>query len=187
MQVVLRDYAPGAAMATELVNSGAEVWLRDGDQLGDVPALNDFLSRHGLEPGEIARRDLDGVHALRPRLRRLVENPVTAELIEGAERLMAEAGGRLALVELPDRRWDWGVRTPPGASLADEVAVLAGIGVLGVVRALGHERFRPCAAATCRGVFIDSSRTGSRRYCTPGLCGNRTHVANHRTRRTTAE
>jgi predicted RNA-binding Zn ribbon-like protein len=32
-------------------------------------------------------------------------------------------------------------------------------------------------------VFIDTTRPGRRRYCMPGLCGNRINVANHRARR----
>ncbi|WP_244223342.1 CGNR zinc finger domain-containing protein [Amycolatopsis circi] len=38
-----------------------------------------------------------------------------------------------------------------------------------------------CAAPDCDGVFVDTSRAGSR-YCMPDLCGNRVSVANHRAR-----
>lgn len=32
-------------------------------------------------------------------------------------------------------------------------------------------------------MFVDTSRAGPRRYCTPDPCGNRLNVANHRARR----
>ncbi|MGW3471407.1 CGNR zinc finger domain-containing protein [Saccharopolyspora sp. NPDC000995] len=36
-----------------------------------------------------------------------------------------------------------------------------------------------------RGTFIDTTRPGRRRYCMPGLCGNRINFANHRACRAT--
>ncbi|MFI0465948.1 CGNR zinc finger domain-containing protein [Saccharopolyspora sp. 5N102] len=62
-----------------------------------------------------------------------------------------------------------------------------GTGLLGALRALGHDRFRDCASPGCNGVFVDTSRAGRRRYCMPELCGNRLNVANHRARRQAAK
>ena len=69
-----------------------------------------------------------------------------------------------------------------GRLLADELAAVVGTGLLGVVRTLSRERFRHCTADDCDGMFVDVSKAGRRRYCTPGVCGNRRNVANHRAR-----
>ncbi|MDJ1131700.1 CGNR zinc finger domain-containing protein [Streptomyces iconiensis] len=66
---------------------------------------------------------------------------------------------------------------------AGQFAALTATGLLGTLRTLGPTRFRPCASPDCEGAFIDTSRAGRRRYCTPDLCGNRLNVANHRARR----
>jgi predicted RNA-binding Zn ribbon-like protein len=64
-------------------------------------------------------------------------------------------------------------------------------GVLGdvlasVVRAV-HEgtwtRLKICSADTCRYVFYDRSRNGSRRWCSMDVCGNRSKTRSYRSRR----
>jgi len=46
----------------------------------------------------------------------------------------------------------------------------------------GEKRVRRCAAADCRLVFHDESRTGNRRWCAMERCGNRAKVRAHRER-----
>lgn len=198
MQVALDDYAWAAGIATELVNTSAEVWRGD-DHLPDVAALVAFADQHGHRPGSedepgdgplaaLARRgtaaDLADVHALRTTVRGLVDHPDRDRLIAGATALTS-AGEGATLVPDPahEGRTRWAVRLREGAAVADALALVCGVGILGAVHVLGEQRFRPCGAPTCRGVFIDTTRPGRRRYCMPGLCGNRVNVANHRARR----
>ncbi|MDA2807560.1 CGNR zinc finger domain-containing protein [Nocardiopsis suaedae] len=196
MQAALDDYAWAAGVATELVNTTGEVW-RGADRLPDAAALVDFADRHGgraAHPGTgaslsaLARRagaaDLDAVRALRGPVRALIDRPDRDRLISGATGLTAPGGGP-TLVADPAHpgRTDWAVRLREGAGIAEALSLVCGIGILGTVRALGEERFRPCGAPTCRGAFIDTTRPGRRRYCMPGLCGNRVNVANHRARK----
>lgn len=49
-------------------------------------------------------------------------------------------------------------------------------------REAGDRRIRECAADDCALVFVDESRTGSRRWCSMQRCGNRAKVRAHRTR-----
>jgi predicted RNA-binding Zn ribbon-like protein len=182
MQVALDDYVWAAGVATELVNTTADVWRGD-DHLPDLAALAAFTDLHC--PGELARpADLKAVHALRRTVRDLIDHPGRDHLVAGATALTASAGGA-TLVPDPARegRTRWAVSLHPRASVADALALICGVGILGVVHTLGEERFRPCGAPTCQGAFIDTTRPGRRRYCMPGLCGNRTNVANHRARR----
>lgn len=199
MQVTLDDYVWAAGVATDLVNTTAEVWRGD-DHLPDLAALVEFTDLRGDQsandtvPGalaELARRartaDLHAVHALRKTVRDLIDHPDRAHLITGATTLTSPAQGATLI---PDpahgNRTRWAVPLRDGATIADALSLICGIGILGAVHTLGEQRFRPCTAPTCRGAFIDTTRPGSRRYCMPGLCGNRVNVANHRARRTPA-
>lgn len=187
MQVSLDDYSWAAGVATELVNTAPGVW-NGVDKLPDLTALETFLVDHRLptaprgEPGSApAARDLEQVHELRTQLRAIIETTDPALLIERASALSTAAGG-LGLLLADDERRRWQIATRPGTSLAEQLALVAAVGILGVVRVLGVDRFRQCAAPTCSGVFIDTTRPGRRRYCMPGICGNRVNVANHRAR-----
>ncbi|PXY22799.1 CGNR zinc finger domain-containing protein [Prauserella muralis] len=190
MQVALDDYAWAAGVATELVNTTAEVWRGD-DRLPDVAALVAFADLHGDRSGslpDLARRagsaDLAAVHELRATVRGLIDHPDRDALVAGATTLTSPAQGATLVPDPAHRnRARWAVPLREGATVADALSVVCGIGILGVVHTLGEQRFRPCGAPTCRGAFIDTTRPGSRRYCMPGLCGNRVNVANHRARR----
>ena len=189
MQVALEDYAWAAGVATELVNTTAAVWRGD-DRLPDLAALVAFTDRHGDPYGalsDLARRgrpaDLDAVHALRTTVRDLIDHPARDRLVAGATALTTPARGTtLSPDPAHEGRTTWAARLPGEAPIADALSLICGVGILGVVHTLGDERFRACAAPTCRGAFIDTTRPGRRRYCMPGLCGNRVNVANHRAR-----
>jgi predicted RNA-binding Zn ribbon-like protein len=44
-------------------------------------------------------------------------------------------------------------------------------------------RVRECAGSTCRWLFIDDSKSGTRRWCDMSVCGNRAKARRHRARR----
>ncbi|MFE6612247.1 CGNR zinc finger domain-containing protein [Amycolatopsis sp. NPDC057786] len=177
MQVALDDYVRAAGVATELVNTAPEVWHGE-DKLPDLTSLAAFTELHAL-PEPSRPGDLRAVHRLRVTVRELIDHPDQARLITGATALTSSIGDVTLLPE--GARWAVSVR--PGAKVADSLALVCGVGILGVVQTLGVERFRACGAPTCRGAFIDTTRPGRRRYCMPGLCGNRVNVANHRARK----
>ncbi|WP_406631289.1 CGNR zinc finger domain-containing protein [Amycolatopsis sp. WGS_07] len=181
MKIPFKGYMAGAGAATDLVNTSPRV-RSAGDALPDSAALERFLAEHGLLPdAPRSADDLARVHALRDEVRTVLEADED-EAARLAGDLVARAGRGPRLHRDGDGRWQWHIETAAGASLADELAVVIGAGLLGVLQALGHDRFRPCAAPDCDGVFVDTSRAGRRRYCMPDLCGNRVSVANHRAR-----
>lgn len=45
------------------------------------------------------------------------------------------------------------------------------------------ERVRACASETCRWLFLDRSRNGSRRWCDMTICGNRAKARRHQDKR----
>jgi len=182
VQVQLDDYGVGAALATDLVNTAPEV-MASGDLLPDAPALARFLADRGLFPaaGEPTAGDLTAVHDLRRTLRALLEVPDP----DAIAALTAPAGMGPELHRDRSGRWQWRVHSRPGAPLADELALVSGTALLSVLRVLGADRFRHCAAPICAGMFVDTSRAGRRRYCVPEVCGNRVNVAAYRARRRT--
>ncbi|RZQ63883.1 CGNR zinc finger domain-containing protein [Amycolatopsis suaedae] len=191
MQVDLEDYVLGAAVATDLVNTAPEVMARHGEALAGPDELATFLANHGLRPDAVAGRRLPTraqvaqVHDLRTAVRAVMATAADGDdaVATAAAVLAARGHGRLELARDDSGQLRWVVRSGPDVGLDGELALLIGIGLLAVVRALGHERFRDCASVTCAGTFVDSSRAGRRRYCMPELCGNRVNVAKHRARR----
>ncbi|WP_409494416.1 CGNR zinc finger domain-containing protein [Amycolatopsis sp. cmx-11-12] len=175
MQVVLDDYVWAAGVATELVNTAPEVWHGE-DHLPDLASLAAFADLHSL-PEPARPGDLRAVHRLRATVRNLIDHPDQKHVIPDASALTSQA----AQVTLTDSA-RWAVSLRPRATVTDALSLICGVGILGVVQTLGTERFRACAAPTCQGAFIDTTRPGRRRYCMPGLCGNRVNVANHRAR-----
>lgn len=187
MRLSLSDYALGAAAATDLVNTSPTVRGDAGDALADEHALVAFLTDHHLQLDATKAHsttvdDLSQVHLLRREVRGIIETATEVQAVAGATVLVKRAGAAPTLYRDAAGRWEWCLSSAPDATLADELATFVGAGLLAVIRALGHERFRPCAAPDCRGVFIDTSRAGRRRYCMPDRCGNRLNVANYRAR-----
>lgn len=178
MLIPLTDYAAPMELANDLV--GTSPTVHGTEDLPDRDALEALLQGFGLRSA--ADGDVSEVHLLRREVRGIIETETAEQAVAGASVLLGRAG----LAPVPrrddDGGWRWHVPTAPDAPLAAELAAVAAVGLAGTVRALGHDRFRACAAPGCRGVFADVSRSGRRRYCTPGLCGNRLNVASHRAR-----
>jgi predicted RNA-binding Zn ribbon-like protein len=152
-----------------------------GDLLGDVAALDRFVEEWGWTGSR--RRDADElaqVRALRPRLRRLWsvdEDGLVAEL-----NAILRDGHALPQLVRHDR-WPYHLHsTPPGAPLADRMAVDAAMAFAELVRLGEVSRLRVCGAADCGDVLVDLSRNRSRRYCSL-TCSNRVNVAAFRARR----
>ncbi|GAA4033956.1 CGNR zinc finger domain-containing protein [Allokutzneria multivorans] len=186
MEIPVDDYALGAAVATDLVTTSPTVRESTGEALPTPISLAVFLAGHGLQleaPLPPTKDDVFQVQLLRREVRGIVETETADQAVSGCRVLLRRAGLAPVLHRASDGKWQWHVPTAPGASLADELAAFISTALLGVVRALGHERFRACEAPGCRGVFVDTSRAGRRRYCMPELCGNRHNVAKHRARR----
>lgn len=188
MQVVLDDYVAGASFATDLVNTSPRVWVEAGDALPDPQALHDLLGEHGLSPDALpngrrpTRGELADVQALREEIRSILDAPTCDELVDRTHRLLQTVPHHVRLVPDSPDDYRWNALPDGTIDLAGELTLSIGYSLLGTLRTLGYERFRPCASPTCNGVFVDTSRGGRRRYCMPALCGNRINVANHRQR-----
>ncbi|MES1244413.1 MAG: ABATE domain-containing protein [Acidobacteriota bacterium] len=128
--------------------------------------------------------------------------PVTGEELEQARELR-EALYRLARARVagqpfpePDRallnRWAAG-RTPAPCLESDgmswtreDASTLLSLLARDAVELLGGElggRIRQCAGEGCALLFVDTSRTGGRKWCSMSGCGNKAKVASFRERR----
>lgn len=70
---------------------------------------------------------------------------------------------------------------PQQADIVDRVAASTAMSLAVVLCDYGVERLGQCAAVDCIDVFIDTSRSAKRRYCSTG-CSNRSNVREHRAR-----
>ena len=137
--------------------------VEDGkDVLDDDQAWLSWLEDHSLRAPEVQpRRQRSRARVLRDELRTMAaggqvedrEYRLTLTLSGGKPRL----GGSDALEEM--------------------LATVARLGVLGEL-----SRVKICPADDCRWAFYDSSRNGSRQWCSMAVCGNLAKERAHRAR-----
>ncbi|WP_328481839.1 CGNR zinc finger domain-containing protein [Streptomyces sp. NBC_00377] len=160
----------GEPLALDLLNTR---WTREGavrDLLRDTDGLAVWLAANGL--GERFAADATTLrHTLRARdaLRAAVDHPadtVGVDTVLGHGRirptLTAEGPGERA--EFRDDAWG------PGW--------LAARNYLELLHA-APDRIRGCADETCVLHFFDTSRNGTRRWCSMAACGNRAKASRH--------
>jgi predicted RNA-binding Zn ribbon-like protein len=175
--VFTHDTEVSLAAAAALVNTDQA----DDDELADLAALDRFVERWGWTcPRRHDQHELDQVRALRPRLRRLwgLDEDGVAESVN---QMLREARALPQLVT----HGEWGYHlhaTPPGAPLAEWIAVEAAMAFVDVVRQGELDRLQVCGAGDCADVLVDLSKNRSRRYCSTS-CSNRVNVAAFRARR----
>lgn len=178
------DVERSLACVVDLVNSAPSA--ETTDQLESLDDLNALVARHGVsEVGTLTTADLRAVRDLREQLR-----PVFAAVSDSAAATMLNAlvGQAPVTPRLTEHDgYGWHLHYfPPGASLAEHLAVDCGMALAHVVVAGERDRLRTCDAPDCDQVLIDLSRNRSKRYCDARTCGNRLHVAAYRERRRTA-
>ncbi|NVJ24948.1 MULTISPECIES: CGNR zinc finger domain-containing protein [Myxococcus] len=87
----------------------------------------------------------------------------------------------------------WAAEPPPAPQLGPRGLLWAGAGVRGQLAAVARdaaellggpfaERIRNCSQDGCAVLFVDTSRSGQRRWCSMSGCGNKAKVAEFRRR-----
>jgi predicted RNA-binding Zn ribbon-like protein len=172
------EVALGAAAA--LVNTAG----RDGEQLPDLAALDEFFRAYGWTGRrEHTAAELRSVQELRPRLRRLWEGGED-EVVRLVNALLRDSNALPQLV----RHDGWAYHlhaTPSDAPLATRMAVEAAMAFVDVVREGQLDRLRICEYPGCGNVVVDLSKNRSKRFCDAG-CGNRAAVNAYRARKAAA-
>ncbi len=175
----LNSYAELAVRLVNTAGTGGE----DGDRLVNLTGLRELVAdREHLNAGG-TRNDLDALRELRGELR--------AFFVACAEGDGEDAAARLntLLIQHPvhpqlsghdDQPWH--VHYTDSGSVADKYAAGAVMGLAVRLSDVGIDRFGVCQAPGCQGVFIDTSSSNTRRYCSE-RCTNRANVSAFRARK----
>lgn len=173
---------------TEVALVDASAWvntLRGADEhLGDRTALDAFLVDHpysGVHLG--TNQELVDLRTLRSTLRSVWDVACDRDAaVEIVNAMLSECDAQPYLAR--HDAYDWHLHvTRPDAPLAQRIAAEVAMAFLDLIRTDELDRLRFCAAADCEDVLVDLSRNRSKRFCATGNCGNRTHVAAYRARR----
>ncbi|MDG9716823.1 CGNR zinc finger domain-containing protein [Streptomyces sp. DH24] len=170
----LRDPRPltGEPLSLDLLNTR---WAQDGaarDLLADTDGLAVWLAANGLDDrfaGDAAtlRRTLEARDALTTAVDESLEagaGRVDAVLTHGRIRATLTAEGPGELPEFADASWG-----PAWLAARNYLELLA----------TAPDRIRACAHEACVLHFFDTSRNGTRRWCSMAACGNRAKASRH--------
>jgi predicted RNA-binding Zn ribbon-like protein len=184
----------GSEHVTEALNGLGDVlaWCVDAKSIGREAAseIEAWASQHGTQ----AARLFDGAIAARETIYALFSahaagGAVSDRDVDALNRLLASAPCRANLTiarggeegdDAGGIRWRLPPATPKAASLLAPVLWSAGDLLVG-----GRlERVRLCANEKCRWLFLDDSKSGTRRWCSMSSCGNRAKAHRHYMRKT---
>ncbi|KXP15106.1 CGNR zinc finger domain-containing protein [Tsukamurella pseudospumae] len=175
------DTEPSLIMAADLVNTdyGQE------ERLGTATALKEYLRQHEFTGWSSAEtKDLAPIHELRAELADAWAAGHPDEVARLVNEMLAATPQQPRLTR--HGAWDWHLHfTPDDAPLPVRMRAEFAMALVDLVRSGSVDRLKTCAADDCDRVLVDLSKNRSRRFCTEGNCGNRTHVAAYRERRAT--
>jgi predicted RNA-binding Zn ribbon-like protein len=178
------DFDSYAQLAVDLVSSAPDAFDPD-DPLADVDRCRAWLGDARWWMRERAgAADLAPLADLRTRLRTVFDAADAGDSTEVVARLndlLDRHTPRPSVSGHGDADWHLHVASAEGP-LAEEYAAGAVMGLTMAFLDLGRERLGVCADDRCRGVFLDTSRNRSRRYCSD-RCATRANVAALRRRR----
>jgi predicted RNA-binding Zn ribbon-like protein len=193
--------APGEELGVAFANTrswrGTEPPVEELNGIGDVLAwcegagsidartqttLAAWANRHGTE----AARLFDETIAARETIYALlsataVGEAVAARDLDALNRLLAAAPARTSLTTgAKGGLWRLPAAEPTAASLLAPALWSAG----DLLAGQRLQRLRMCANQKCRWLFVDDSKSGTRRWCTMRTCGNRAKAHRHYLRKT---
>jgi predicted RNA-binding Zn ribbon-like protein len=159
------DLSSYADLAVRLVNT-ASLGHESGDQLTTLDGLRALVAdRQHLNHG-VTRRDLEELRGLREEFRAFFTACANDDGAEAADRLNALLIQHPVHPQLSGHDGQpWHVHFTESGSMADKYAAGAAMGLAVRLSELGVDRFGTCQAAPCQGVFIDSTKAGSKGYC----------------------
>lgn len=173
--------------------------LRSGRLALDLPAT--LAARLRPEPRDLLATPHDlGRWLVAAGLADRDPRPTEEELVQARE--LREALYRLAMASLHGKRFApadrallnrWAAEPPPAPQLTAHGLAWTGTGVRASLAAVARdgvellggplaERIRQCAGEGCALLFVDTSRSGERRWCSMAGCGNKAKVAEYRQR-----
>ncbi|HEX6421577.1 MAG TPA: CGNR zinc finger domain-containing protein [Acidimicrobiales bacterium] len=180
------DFDAYAELGVALVSSQPDDRHPD-DLLATTDGLRAFLAPWPWMAERAGDRDRVPLVALRGALRRVFDDAAagrSADMVGALNDLLAEHRPRPSISGHDDTDWHLHI-VPTDIPVAEEYAAGAVMGLTMAFLDLGPDRFGACADDRCGGVFLDTSRNRSRRYCSE-RCATRANVAALRSRRRAA-
>ncbi len=178
------DFDSYAQLGVDLVSSEPDAF----DATDPLAGLDEFRAWLGERRWWMVDRaraaDLAPLAELRAGLRAVFDAARSGDSAEAVRHLndqLTRHEPRASISGHGDADWHLHVASAEGP-VADEYAAGAVMGLTMAFLDLGRERFGTCADERCRGVFLDTSRNRSRRYCSD-RCATRANVAALRRRR----
>ena len=154
-------------------------WFRAAGVLGPREASE---LRHHWGGSDRARRTLDSLHQLREKLRKEIlkyeaGGDVQRATVEEINGLMADHPMRTRLIVTED-----GFKTEAycDAGEPDDLLGLVAYSIAALFADLDRTKIRKCSICVLH--FYDTSKKGTRRWCSMQLCGNRAKVATYAAR-----
>ena len=165
-------------------NAFTDAATGNGDAVDMRQVLDDAgFPRAVIAPESAIRRAAERFTDLLPRVQSLPDVDVgTATLWINAELTELEISPSLTDHGEAALHIHW---TPASATFDDQVLADFLMALTNELCDNGTTRFGRCAADDCERLFYDSSRNGSRRFCSDTRCASRTHTADHRKRKKT--
>ena len=181
-ETVERWFEPedGMAFVVRLLNTWDEL-EPNPELLRDASIASRFLRRHGFDDAAASADDdeVTALRALRTRVRDAWDADDDAAAVEELNALLATSSVQPRLEPAAGGwvfRWD-----APGLRASAFAPGLCASTLLGEISVHGRRRLGTCLGAPCRCVFVDRSRSRTRRYCCD-LCADRVNQAARRRR-----
>ena len=180
------DFEAYASYAVDLVSSEPCPRYPD-DPLTDLDGLRTFLAPREWMVPRARRADLAALAEVRADLRAVFDAAAdgdSAAMVRRLNALLERHPPAPSISGHDDADWHLHVAETSG-SVATEYAAGAVMGLTMAFLDVGPRRFGTCADSGCTGVFLDTSRNRSRRFCSD-RCATRANVAALRSRRRAA-
>jgi predicted RNA-binding Zn ribbon-like protein len=195
--------APGEELAVAFANTrywrGSTPGVEELNGLGDVLAwcveaksidahaqmtLETWANRHGAEASRVFEETIAAREAIYALLRAAAAGaPMANRDVDVINELLAAAPARnIITVGERGNMWQLPTAAPAVASLLAPVFWSTG----DLLASARLQRLRMCANEKCGWLFIDDSKSGTRRWCTMRACGNRAKAHRHYLKKTGA-
>jgi predicted RNA-binding Zn ribbon-like protein len=147
-------------------------------------ALEHVLTEHEMTSRRLNRAQAQQLAAWLGRVRPVFGEPDPARQIDLVNELLVDATASVRISvhdgHPPHLHYVTGTRDPV---IRIKATVAGGLAV--ALCGAGGQRLGRCHRSGCATVYVDTSRNGRRRFCSPA-CANRVNVAAHRARRLAA-
>ncbi|MDQ7810124.1 CGNR zinc finger domain-containing protein [Amycolatopsis sp. A133] len=148
------------------------------EELPDAPAWGAWIDQLGPFPAPVHPASVSDAQALREAIHELLTGPVRPSTRQRLNRFAAPPVPAPSLTPSGELRWQ--ASDPASAMLA-----LLARDALDLVTSPEFARVRRCAGPRCGALFLDTSRPGTRRWCSMGVCGNQAKKSAYRAKAAT--